>query len=215
VRHLRCAMTHIDPRMKEDSLLFLDVLVQNCNSALAKHSHKILSNFLGMIINNNVTFQNIYLYFLLATRNFVQVHISILRKKPYLDNLLMPLMSDIWLEEQNLGLCQIHIWLTFNSNEQFPKSVRSYCISILKNYMPFLRNSFSGIIENWCDSSTLPQLTKLLKTLFLKAEPVWYNNCINLNHTLRLIIEASSRLPKTELQVGDIMLNSNLNELHR
>ena len=42
-------MTHINLRVKEDSLLFLDVLVQNCNSALAKDSHKILSNFLGMI----------------------------------------------------------------------------------------------------------------------------------------------------------------------
>ncbi|KYN22014.1 hypothetical protein ALC57_05593 [Trachymyrmex cornetzi] len=31
-----------------DSLLFLDVFVQNCRSALAKDSHKI-SNFLGMI----------------------------------------------------------------------------------------------------------------------------------------------------------------------
>jgi len=81
--------------------------------------------------------------------------------------------------------------------------------------------SFSGIIENWYDSSTLPQLTKLLKTLFLKAGSIWYSNCINLNHTLRLIIEASSRLPNKELQshlyliIGDIMLNSNLNELHR
>jgi len=51
-------MTHINLRVKEDSLLFLDVLVQNCNSALAKDSHKILSNFLymGMICrlhNNN------------------------------------------------------------------------------------------------------------------------------------------------------------------
>ena len=42
-------MTHIDPRVKEDSLLFLDVLVQNCNSALAKDSHKILPNFLNMM----------------------------------------------------------------------------------------------------------------------------------------------------------------------
>ncbi|KYN15260.1 hypothetical protein ALC57_12527, partial [Trachymyrmex cornetzi] len=62
----------------------------------------------------------------------------------------------------------------FNCNEQFPKSVRSYCIS--NKHRPFLRNSFSGSIENWCDSSTLPQLTKLLKTLFLKAGPVWYSN---------------------------------------
>ncbi|KYM93203.1 Ubiquinone biosynthesis protein COQ7 like protein [Atta colombica] len=42
----------------------------------------------------------------------------------------------------------------FNCNEQFPKSVRSYCISILK-YL-------NSIFEDWCDSSTLSQLTKLL-----------------------------------------------------
>ena len=48
-----------------------------------------------------------------------------------------------------------------------------------------------------------------------------YSNCINLNHILRLIIEASSRLSKKKLQshlyliIDDIMLNSNLNELHR
>ncbi|KAG5335067.1 TEX10 protein, partial [Acromyrmex charruanus] len=384
ISYLSCAMTHIDPRVKEDSLLFLDVLVQNCNSALAKDSHKILPNFLGMICklhnegspvaqltttlhskNTNVKwrikvlerlanlFTSIVSYrkLCISTRSsmplfvktkkytrFIPVYsdsaiqfceinldedISIdNREKETLSieefvkyvNLLMPLMSDIWLEvcpdekiesyteitilsetaallknvivimqsiveyidtldqddysvkcmkhwfkdtfhekymknflsrfpygkvkslinesrkrqkdfsqmeftegclEQNLGVCQIHIWFTslFNCNEQFPKSVRNYCISILK-YL-------NGIIENWYNSSTLPQLTKLLKTLFLKAGPVWYSNCINLNHTLRLIIEASSRLPNKELQshlyliIGDIMLNSNLNELHR
>ena len=58
---------------------------------------------------------------------------------------------------------------------------------------------FSSIIEDWYDSSTLPRLTKL-KTLFFKAGLIWCSNCINLNHILRLIIEASSRLPKKELQ---------------
>ncbi|XP_047352512.1 testis-expressed protein 10 homolog isoform X1 [Vespa velutina] len=49
ITYLRCAMTHIDPNIKEDSLLFLDILIQNCNSVIAKHSHKILPNFLDMI----------------------------------------------------------------------------------------------------------------------------------------------------------------------
>ena len=31
ISYLSCAMTHIDPRVKEDSLFFLDVLAQNCN----------------------------------------------------------------------------------------------------------------------------------------------------------------------------------------
>ncbi|XP_003708337.1 testis-expressed protein 10 homolog [Megachile rotundata] len=49
ISYLRCAMTHIDPRIKEDSLLFLDVLVQHCGSVLARNSYKILPNFLDMI----------------------------------------------------------------------------------------------------------------------------------------------------------------------
>lgn len=49
ISYLRCAMTHIDPNIKEDSLLFLDVLVQNCSSILAKSSDKVLPNFLDMI----------------------------------------------------------------------------------------------------------------------------------------------------------------------
>lgn len=49
ISYLSCAMTHIDLHVKEDSLLFLDVLLQNCGNVLAKNSHKILPNFLGMI----------------------------------------------------------------------------------------------------------------------------------------------------------------------
>lgn len=49
ISYLRCAMTHIDSHIKEDALLFLDVLVQNCNNILARNSYKILPNFLDMI----------------------------------------------------------------------------------------------------------------------------------------------------------------------
>ncbi|KAL2740084.1 testis-expressed sequence 10 protein [Vespula squamosa] len=49
ITYLRCAMTHIDLNIKEDSLLFLDILIQHCNSIIAKYSHKILPNFLDMI----------------------------------------------------------------------------------------------------------------------------------------------------------------------
>ncbi|XP_054008434.1 testis-expressed protein 10 homolog [Hylaeus anthracinus] len=49
ISYLRCAMTHIDPRIKEDALLFLDVLVQNCGNVLARNSNKVLPNFLNMI----------------------------------------------------------------------------------------------------------------------------------------------------------------------
>ncbi|XP_071570479.1 testis-expressed protein 10 homolog [Temnothorax nylanderi] len=385
ISYLSCAMTHIDPRVKEDSLLFLDVLVKNCDGVLARDSHKILPNFLSMIcrlhnqvrpgarltttLNSKSTdvkwrikvlerLANMFISIInyrkicinarsnvlpiaRATRytRYIPVYSdsvtrvceinldkdvssigsSVKETLPveefvkYVD-LLMPLMSDIWLEvcpdekvesyteitisseaaallssivviiqsiveyidtldcndydvnrmrhwfkdtfhdaymknflsrfpygkvkpfvnesrkhqedfsradcmggclEQNLGFCQIHVWFTsLFSNEQFPKSTKTYCVSVMK-YL-------NGAIENWCDSAaSLSQLIKLLRTLFLQAGPVWYTNCISLSHTLRLIIEASTRLPKKELQshlyliIGDVMLESNLNELHR
>lgn len=49
ISYLSCAMTHIDPSIKEDSLLFLDVLAENCGSLLARNSNKVLPNFLDMI----------------------------------------------------------------------------------------------------------------------------------------------------------------------
>ncbi|KAG5310254.1 MOS1T transposase, partial [Pseudoatta argentina] len=196
ISYLNCAMTHIDPHMKEDSLLLLDVLVQNCNSKRT-----------------------------LLIEEFV---------KYVLINLLIPLMCDVWLkvcpDEKVESYTEITILSnvcyaidcftsSFNCNEQFPKFVSNYCTSILKylNGKLLLCNKH----KLRCDSSTLPQLTKLLKTLFLKAGIVRYSNCINLNHILRLIIEAFFCLSKKELQlhlhliIGDIMLNSNLNELHR
>ncbi|XP_039307223.1 testis-expressed protein 10 homolog [Solenopsis invicta] len=382
--YLSCAMTHIDPCVKQDSLLFLDVLLQNCGSIVAKNSHKILLNFLGMIcrlhnevrpeaqltttLNSKSTNINWRIKVLERLANlFISVvnyrtlctntrsNMVLPRSKRYtryvpiysncatrlyeinledmssLDSraketvpleefvkyigLLIPLMCNIWLEvcpkdekvdnyteitilsdgatllrsiviiiqsiaeyidtldhddcdvenvkhwfketfhdsymknflsrfpytevkphinkfrkrqkdfsqmeftegclEQNLGLCQIHAWFTslFSRNEQFSKSTKMCCVSVMK-YL-------NGVVENWCDSSVSSQLTKLLRTLFLKAGTIWYTNSISLNHTLRLIIEAASRLAKKELQshfyliIGDIMLQSDLNELHR
>lgn len=49
VSYLCCAMTHIDPNIKEDSLMFLDVLARNCGSLPAENAQKILPNFLDMI----------------------------------------------------------------------------------------------------------------------------------------------------------------------
>ncbi|XP_073828919.1 testis-expressed protein 10 homolog [Musca autumnalis] len=47
--YLRCAMTHIQPNIQEDSLLLLDVLLQHIPTLVASHSAKILHNFLEMI----------------------------------------------------------------------------------------------------------------------------------------------------------------------
>ncbi|XP_053604352.1 testis-expressed protein 10 homolog [Plodia interpunctella] len=47
--YLRSAMTHIDNRIQEDSLLFLDLLLQCTSQKVAEDFHKILPNFLDMI----------------------------------------------------------------------------------------------------------------------------------------------------------------------
>ncbi|KAG6446034.1 testis-expressed protein 10 homolog [Manduca sexta] len=47
--YLRSAMTHIDNRIQEDSLLFLDILLSCTPRNVAQHFHKIMPNFLDMI----------------------------------------------------------------------------------------------------------------------------------------------------------------------
>ncbi|XP_004535067.1 testis-expressed protein 10 homolog [Ceratitis capitata] len=47
--YLRCAMTHIQPMIQEDSLLMLDVLLENVPKLVVTHSVKIIRNFLEMI----------------------------------------------------------------------------------------------------------------------------------------------------------------------
>ncbi|XP_011558184.3 testis-expressed protein 10 homolog [Plutella xylostella] len=47
--YLRSAMTHIDSRIQEDSLLFLDILLLCTPERIAKDFHKIIPNFLDMI----------------------------------------------------------------------------------------------------------------------------------------------------------------------
>ncbi|XP_045769378.1 testis-expressed protein 10 homolog [Maniola jurtina] len=47
--YLRSAMTHIDSRIQEDSLLFLDILLLCAPSRVAQDFHRIIPNFLDMI----------------------------------------------------------------------------------------------------------------------------------------------------------------------
>ncbi|XP_011496792.1 PREDICTED: testis-expressed sequence 10 protein homolog [Ceratosolen solmsi marchali] len=49
ISYLTCAMTHINQNIMEDSLLFLDILIQYCSNFLASNGHKILLYFLDMI----------------------------------------------------------------------------------------------------------------------------------------------------------------------
>ncbi|KYN16065.1 hypothetical protein ALC57_11674 [Trachymyrmex cornetzi] len=159
---LSYAMTHIDPRMKEDSLLFLDCRL-----------HKMMK----VALCGTVNYRNLPLYFVKY------------RKLCTGTRSIMPPFVNLDEDIISIDNCE-------------------------KETSPI------EIIENWCDSSTLFQLTKPLKTLFLKAAPVRYSNCINLNHTLRLIIlnHLLVCLRKNCNRIcifGDIILNRNLNELYR
>ncbi|KAH0546906.1 testis-expressed protein 10 [Cotesia glomerata] len=52
ISYLCCAMTHITPAIKEDSLNFLDIIVEKSCHLIAKNSQKILSLFLDFISKN-------------------------------------------------------------------------------------------------------------------------------------------------------------------
>ena len=78
-------------------------------------------------------------------------------------------------------------------------------------------------LKNWpnIDNIMLSQLTKLLRTLFLKASKIWYKNHLDLSETLQLIINACCNQSKREIQlqlfsvISEIMLDHTLQELHR
>lgn len=77
-------------------------------------------------------------------------------------------------------------------------------------------------MRNWSinNSSALPQLTKLLRNLFLEANPILHANDIYISHTLELIVDAFSRLSQEEPQphlsliIGEIMLEYSSAELY-
>lgn len=83
--------------------------------------------------------------------------------------------------------------------------------------------SLIGKLEIWSDinNTVLPQLTKLLRTLFLKASKVWYKNSLDLSETLQSVVNACCNQSKREMQlqlfsvISEIMLDHTLHELHR
>lgn len=118
---------------------------------------------------------------------------------------------------QNLGLTHIFVWFTsVRSNDKvLEKQCRSYYSSVLEY--------INGTLENWsdADNSALPQLSKLLKTLFLKASKAWYETGVSLGTVLQSVVAACFNQSKRELQVqlftiiSEIMLDHTLHELHR
>ncbi|KAF3421246.1 hypothetical protein E2986_05235 [Frieseomelitta varia] len=119
--------------------------------------------------------------------------------------------------ECNLGICQIYVWFTSleNDDKMMSKLNKNYCTSIIKYLNEKLKN-WSNI-----DNIMLSQLTKLLRTLFLKASKIWYKNHLDLSETLQLVINACCNQSKREIQlelfsvISEIMLDHTLQELHR
>ncbi|XP_076627278.1 testis-expressed protein 10 homolog [Colletes latitarsis] len=117
----------------------------------------------------------------------------------------------------NLGLCHIYIWFTsiHSDDKAIPKLNKDYCTAVIK----YLNEK----LENWSSTNSivLPQLIKLLRTLFLKASKIWYRNHFDLGETLQLIVNACCNQSKKEMQlqlfslISDIMLDHTLHELHR
>ncbi|XP_012274128.1 testis-expressed protein 10 homolog isoform X2 [Orussus abietinus] len=119
--------------------------------------------------------------------------------------------------EQNLAICQLYIWFA---------SVRSgdELVSILnKDYCTRVLEYLNGKIGNWTsfDYPVLPQLVKLLRTLFLRASKIWYTRNISLGETLRIVTDVYSRQPRKELQsqlftvLSEITMDHSLINLHR
>ncbi|XP_043599134.1 testis-expressed protein 10 homolog [Bombus pyrosoma] len=117
----------------------------------------------------------------------------------------------------NLAICQIYVWFTSiqSDDKMMSKLMKNYCTSVIK-YL-------NGKLEIWSDinNTVLPQLTKLLRTLFLKASEVWYKNYLDLSETLQSVVNACCNQSKREMQlqlfsvISEIMLDHTLHELHR
>lgn len=117
--------------------------------------------------------------------------------------------------EQNFGLCRIYIWFTsISRNKRMPPANIQHCNTIT-NYL-------NDKIINWtsADNVMLPQLIKVLRTLFLNASKIWHENSISLDEILHSIVRVCQDQSKREMQrqffaiISDIIMDHTLHELH-
>ncbi|KYN14465.1 hypothetical protein ALC57_13330 [Trachymyrmex cornetzi] len=203
-------MTHVGPRMKEDSLLFLYVLVQNCNSALEKNSHKILSNFLGMDESSPVAQLITTLH---SKSTNVKWRIEVLE-------CLANLFTSIF--------CSLEEFTSI-----FFVNYRKLCTGT-RSIMPLFVNLDEDMIMiNNCEKETLPIeiVVEYIDTLdqddySIKRMKRWFHDAymknflsraralqINIHTHSHIINESRKRFFSNEIYVriiGDIILNSNL-----
>lgn len=117
--------------------------------------------------------------------------------------------------EENLAICRVYIWLTTVKERKNRITIdREICGEILQ----FLKEK----MENWSnrDAQAVPQLLKTLRTLFLQASKIWYQNRVFLNETLKSLINLQMRQANKEISaqffalLSEIAIDHNLKELH-
>ncbi|XP_076242347.1 testis-expressed protein 10 homolog [Calliopsis andreniformis] len=166
-------------------------------------------------------FQNTYIKNLLSKFPYNKLNaaggfITSIRNRKRQEDFTVDESYDVCLGH-NLGLCQIYVWFTsiHNDDKVIPKLNKNYTMSVIR----YLNEK----LENWSsiNNVVLPQLIKLLRTLFLRASKVWYKNQLDLSVTLQLVVNACCNQSKKEMQlqlfsvISDIVLNHSLYELHR
>ncbi|XP_053598760.1 testis-expressed protein 10 homolog [Microplitis demolitor] len=117
--------------------------------------------------------------------------------------------------EENLELCYIYMWMVCNSNGRNNK-VNEECKVNCRKIIKFVDDS----LNNWStDTSTVSQLVKLVRIIFLNCSKFLYKSGINLERTLQATIAASLK-DTTQVNMklfkifGDILLDQ-FNELHK
>jgi pre-rRNA-processing protein IPI1 len=158
ISYLTCAMTHINQYIMEDSLLFLDILIEHCDSFLSSNSHKILLYFLDMISKLNVQAQpGRQLTTNLNSKNTsIKWRIKVLNS---LQNFMLSIVHNIKSTKANSSIYSSKVYqvkdkngffpiyssnslqicpITFENNHSYNKMNKSLDLDSLQNYIDSL-----------------------------------------------------------------------------
>lgn len=204
ISYLRCAMTHIDSHIKEDALLFLDVLVQNCNNILAKNSYKILPNFLDMISKLHTEMKpGRQLVTTLNSKNTnIKWRIKVLERLATMFNSIVTYFKF----QQTINLNENIKIINVNKNIRY---VPIYMKTNIQNYeidFEKFNNLEKNNIDNSLNADKLIKYVELLMPLILES---WIEVCPNdknvENSTLLISIEALELL-KTIVEIIQLII---------
>lgn len=197
--YLRSAMTHIDSRIQEDSLLFLDILLLCTGEKMAQYFHKIIPNFLDMIsklrvdvkpgrqltvnLNSEITSIKWRVNVLHRLQQFLHKYVEL--NKPV--NKIESLDNVTYFYDKN----------KFN---QFPL-FNPKCITIGNKY-------FSSNTSNSQALNEIEICVKFIETLLPLLFETWLEVCPNLNKDNSMetvIMEDAAILLKHILQIVNLM----------